>query len=662
MSHGYGARTLFEGIHFRLAAGERVALVAPNGAGKSTLMRIFVGELAPDQGQVIRKNDARVGYFRQSHEFKASGTVQEAFFAGFDDLLALRKDLQAAMEDAACGSEDKLNHLADLQERYHHSRGDELESRVDAVAQKLGFSESDMARDVSTLSGGERGRLSLGVILASAPDVLLLDEPTNHLDLDTIGWLEQYLSAYRGAVLLVSHDRAFMDAVTTETVELGRKGLRRYPASYTGYVDLRLEELERERAGVDAQKDLVAKTEDFIRKNIAGQKTKQAQSRRRMLAKMDMLDAPEDVWAKAESVSFRFREVPRSGDIVLDAQNLGAVRGDKNLFSGVDLLVRRGERIGIVGPNGAGKSTLMKMLASQGMPGDTGTVKRGTNLAEGYYDQHLGDLNSSRTPVDEIRSVRGDLNDDGARDYLARFRFSGDEALRKVTGMSGGERSRLALAKLLLEPRNLVFLDEPTNHLDIPAAEILEEALSSFEGTVLLVSHDRRFLENIATRILHVRGGEVEAFVGGYADFEESRKRAARTVAPPSAKGAGAKNPAARLSASPAAVAASASVASTAPKQVQTASNVPPPVKGPTSYEELRAASRDKERKKRRVAELETKIARHEQTLAKHAEKQGATPAEAWEELAKLAFEEGKLRADLDDDMAEWAALSEDLG
>lgn len=274
-------------------------------------------------------------------------------------------------------------------------------------------------------------------------------------------------------------------------------------------------------------------------------------------------------------------------------------------------------------------------------------MKRGTNIQEGYFDQHLGDVNTSRTPVEEIRSVRGDLNEDGARDYLARFRFYGDETLRKVAGMSGGERSRLALAKLLLEPRNLVFLDEPTNHLDIPAAEILEEALSSFEGTVLFVSHDRRFLENVATRVLHVRGGVVEAYVGGYADFEEDKKRAARASGP--AKNVAAKSGNTKLSAAPAAIAIAASATPEAA------------AKPALSYEQQRQASREKERKKRRVTELEAKIAKHEIMLEKLAQTQLATPADNWEELSKLAFEEGKLRADLDDDMAEWAQLSEEI-
>ena len=278
---------------------------------------------------------------------------------------------------------------------------------------------------------------------------------------------------------------------------------------------------------------MIAKTEEFIRKNIAGQKTKQAQSRRKMLEKLDRLEGPEDVWGKAERVAFRFAPAARSGDIVLDAKDLAAERGGRTLFCGFELLVRRGERIGVVGPNGAGKSTLLKLLAGRGAAGDEGSVKRGTNLQEGYFDQHLGDVDPTLTAVDNVRTIRADFTVEAARQYLARFRFWGDDPLRVVRGFSGGERSRLALAKLLLEPKNLLFLDEPTNHLDIPAAEILEEALVGFEGTVLLVSHDRRFLENVTTRIVAVRDGEVETFLAGFRDYEKTRAAKAASVALP---------------------------------------------------------------------------------------------------------------------------------
>jgi len=410
--------------------------------------------------------------------------VLSAFLSGFGDIVELREQLAAAQHEAASGDERALAHLAHVTDRYHVARGDDLEHRVAAIAAKLGFSNADLARPVASLSGGERGRLHLGVILALEPDLLMLDEPTNHLDLDTIAWLEGWLRSYRGAVLVVSHDRAFLDAVSTQTMELGTRGLRVYPLRYSQYAIARADDLARERSVLERQQAFVDKTEDFIRKNMAGQKSRQAQSRRKMLDKLDRVERPEDVWAVAERVSFRFAPAARSGDIVIDAKNLSAERGGRTLFEGFDLLIRRGERIGVVGPNGAGKSTLLKLLAGMGdRELDHGSVKRGTNIQEGYFDQHLGAVNPSNTAIEEVRSIRGDLNAEGARQYLARFRFWGDDPLRVVAGFSGGERSRLALAKLLLEPRNMLFLDEPTNHLDIPAAEILEEALAGFEGT-----------------------------------------------------------------------------------------------------------------------------------------------------------------------------------
>ena len=468
---GYAGDTLFEGVTFSLSAGDRVALVAPNGSGKTTLLRIFAGEIEPDSGSAVLRRDATLGYYRQSHEIPAEGDVLGAFLSGFGEVVALRAELREAQEAAASGAARDLTRLAEVTDRYHVAHGDELEHRVAALASHLGFSEKELARPVASLSGGERGRLRLGITLATRPDVLVLDEPTNHLDLDTIAWLERWLLDFRGAILIVSHDRAFLDNTCSSTMELGRQGLRVYPSRYSEYVVLREEDLTRERALVERQQGMIAKTEDFIRKNIAGQKTKQAQSRRKMLEKLDRLERPEDVWASAERVAFRFAPAARTGDIVLDAKGLSAQRGGRTLYADFELLVRRGERIGIVGPNGAGKSTLLKLIAGRGGPEDGGSVKRGTNLQVGYFDQHLGDVDPTLTAVDNVRQVRGDFTVEAARQYLSRFRFWGDDPLRVVSGFSGGERSRLALAKLLLEPRNLLFLDEPTNHLDIPAAE-----------------------------------------------------------------------------------------------------------------------------------------------------------------------------------------------
>ncbi len=628
---GYAGDTLFDGPTFSLATGDRVALVAPNGSGKTTLLRILAGEIEPDAGSVVLRRDATLAYYRQSHEVAAHGDVLGAFLAGFREVVELRDELQRAQHEAASGEAPALERLADVTDRYHLARGDELEHKVSALANHLGFSSRDLARPVASLSGGERGRLNLGVVLAQQPDVLLLDEPTNHLDLDTIGWLEGWLADFRGAVLIVSHDRAFLDNASRSTMELGRRSFRVYPHRYSEYVTLREEDLARERALAERQQDMVAKTEEFIRKNIAGQKTKQAQSRRKMLDKLERIDRPEDVWASAERVAFRFPPSARTGDIVLDAKGLGAERGGRQLFDEFDLLVRRGERIGVVGPNGTGKSTLIKLLAGRGGPEDRGTVKRGTNLQEGYFDQHLGDVDPKLTAVDNVRRVRGDFTVEAARQYLARFRFWGDDPLRVVSGFSGGERSRLALAKLLLEPKNLLFLDEPTNHLDIPASEILEEALVGFEGTVLLVSHDRRFLENVTTRIVHVRDGKAEAYPGGFKDYE----KASRPAPVPPAPKASTRPPAdARAKADEDA------------KQ---------------KFEEKRQLARSLEKKKKRVQELEAAIASGEKELEALRARLRQGPGEDWEKLAKMAHDEQALARKVDTMLLEWAKLSEEV-
>src|SRR5580704_13417754 len=367
---GYAGDTLFENVTFTLALGERAALVAPNGAGKSTLLRLIAKEVEPDQGTAVIKKGTSLGCYRQSHELRPEGDVLGAFLSGFREVMALRDELTKALHGAASGDARALEHLATVQDRYHLARGDELEREVGMLAHKLGFSNADLERPVASLSGGERGRLQLGVVLAQQPDLLLLDEPTNHLDLDTIAWLESWLVGYRGAVLVVSHDRQFLDNVCPQTLELGSRMVRVYPLKYSDYAVARQEDLARERALVERQQALIGKTEDFIRKNIAGQKTKQAQSRRKMLDKMDRLERPEDVWQAAEKIAFRFAPAYRTGDIVLDCKGLAAERGGRTLFEGVSLLVRRGERIGVVGPNGSGKTTLLKLLAGKGIEGD----------------------------------------------------------------------------------------------------------------------------------------------------------------------------------------------------------------------------------------------------------------------------------------------------
>ncbi len=642
LSFGYGADRLFEDVTFSLALGERVALVAPNGAGKTTLLRIVASELAPDTGSVVLRRECRMGFYRQSHEIQNDGTLMEVLLSSFQEILDARQALADARAKAATGTKLDLQRLAHAEERYHLLQGDELERRVEVIAQSLGFSQAQMDQPVATLSGGERGRLRLGTVLAQRPGLLLLDEPTNHLDLQTIDWLEKYLIDCGSAVLIVSHDRAFLDNVCPRTLELGHKTFRIYPLKYSDYAVAREEDLERERAVVERQQSMIAKTEDFIRKNIAGQKTKQAQSRRKMLDKLDRMDRPEDIFDTAQKMSFRFAPAPRTGDIVLEARGLSANRSGRSLFANVDILVRRQARIAIVGPNGCGKTTLLRLLAGTGAPEDEGDVRRGTNLREGYFDQDLGSLDPDKSAVDEIRAIRADMNVDTTRQYLSRFRFWGDQPFQKVGGLSGGERTRLALAKLLLEPRNLIFLDEPTNHLDIPSSEILEDALSHFDGTLLFVSHDRRFLENISTQVLVFTDSGIESYTSGYRDYVRR------------AEGLPTDDDAAWEQ--------SVDATETKPlARVESESDIDRNVRR-AKFEADKAAARALQRKERRLAELEQLIAQAEDDLSNLRQQMHDTPTDAWEELAKRASEEQALARKVESLMDEWTCLGEEIG
>ncbi len=420
----------------------------------------------------------------------------------------------------------EVQRYGELQERYMRDGGYDLESRVRRLTADVGFSESDLGRSVSTLSGGERGRLELAKVLVRQPDLLLLDEPTNHLDLAAIERLESFLADYPGAFVLVSHDRAFIRAVCREIVELENGKFVRYPFGYDKYVVERDARLERARVEYERQKEHVDKTEDFIRRNLAGQKTKQAQSRRKMLEKLERLERPEDHWEYAGKIGLQFsagddlgsKETIRAPHITVgypDAAT-GAILKD------VTVNIYRGDKVGIVGPNGAGKSTLLKTLIGV-LPPLEGKVETGTGVRIGYFDQKLGTLSEELSLIDEIRTVRADLSPEVVRSYLAKFRFFGDDPFRTVRGLSGGERSRLAMAKIMLFPRNVLVLDEPTNHLDIPARETLEGALTTYEGTLLVVSHDRYFLDRICTRLLVIEGNGLEAHLGNYSDWRRRK-------------------------------------------------------------------------------------------------------------------------------------------
>jgi ATP-binding cassette, subfamily F, member 3 len=627
ITFGYAGEDLFTGLTWQINPGEHIGLVGPNGAGKSTLLRLMAGELEPEGGQVARKRGVTVGYLHQSQEFRGSGTILASLLAPFKDVLALHDEMAALTAKLERDHDPAdLERYGHLEEQFRLKDGYALEARVRELADDVGFGAEDLERSVDTLSGGERNRLELAAVLLSAPDLLLLDEPTNHLDTAACEKLEGYLAQAPNAFVLVSHDRYFLDAVCKEIVEVDGGDLERYVGGWRAYVEGRDKRREQALAAYRRQREEIARTEDFIRRNIAGTNTKQAKSRRKMLEKLERLELQADMWSEAGRIGLRFAVGERPGSKeMLVADKLGAGYPGKPLVDGLDLTIYRGDRVGIIGPNGAGKSTLLKTLLGQAPP-LSGHVRRG-DVRLGYFDQKLGGLDDDRSLVDEIRAVRGDLSPDAVRNYLARFRFFGDDVFRVVRGLSGGERNRLSLAKMMLRPANLLALDEPTNHLDIPAREVLEQALRAYEGTLLVVSHDRFFLDEVCTRLVVLEGdGRVSLETGNYSDW---KRRAAR----PAPKPAPAPAPAPRPRGSAAAEARDA--------------------------QKARDATRA--RLEKRLGQLEEKIAAVEADLGAVREKLGGDHRGNWSALHALVEDERKLADKLRSLMGEWEKVGEEL-
>ncbi len=627
-SFAYPGTEILDGASLLIRPGDRLALLAPNGAGKSTVLRLLAGDMAADAGDVRVLGRASVAYLRQSQELSGAGTLLDALLEPFADLQRLHDQLIATEAELHAGDPATLSRYGEMQERYQHQGGYDLEARVKRLMTDVGFSEADLARSVDTLSGGERGRLELAKVLAQKPDLLLLDEPTNHLDLAAIERLESFLAEYTGAFLLVSHDRAFIRAVCREIIELESGTFIRYAFGYDKYVVERDARLERARAAYERQKEHVDKTEDFIRRNLAGQKTKQAQSRRKMLEKLERLERPEDEWQHAGKIGLSFQT---GGDL----GSKETIRAPKLTvgYPGVPPILRdvtanlyRGDKLGVVGPNGSGKSTLVKTLIGELAP-QAGRVEIGTGVRIGYFDQKLGTLDEDLSLIDEIRSVRADLSPEVIRQYLAKFRFFGDDPFRQVRGLSGGERSRLAMAKIMLFPRNVLVLDEPTNHLDIPARETLEDALGSYEGTLIVISHDRYFLDRVCTRLLVIDGDRLEAHVGNYSDWRRRLHEGKRAEPPPS-------RPAPPRPADKPASGAAAS----------------------------RDADKDRERERRRLARrvetLEADVSKLEGELAAVRAELASDHGGDWQKLHTLADRERELDALLAKRLAEWEAAS----
>lgn len=518
----YGTQDVLRGASLQINPGEHVGLVGRNGAGKTTIFRLINGEETPDQGEVIRARGTRLGLLAQHIHFEAGSTVHESALAAFGHLQQIEHEmheLEHRMAEVDADLEKVLERYSDLQHQFEREGGFEYAAKAESILQGLGFDRESWSLETEKLSGGQQNRLGLVRLLLAEPDVLLLDEPTNHLDVGAVEWLEEFLQSYLSAYVVISHDRYFLDRACRRIVELESGRASSYTGNYSAYLEEREVRREAQQRAYDNQQQLIAKTEEFIRRNLAGQKTKQAKSRRTLLAKLERVEA---VRGDQSSGDFRLRSIERTGNHVLTVDHAAVGYPDKLLANDISFVLRRGECLGIIGPNGSGKTTFLRTILKK-IPALAGEVQWGTKVQIGYYAQQLDDLDDRNEIIMELRRVAPSSATAGElRSFLAKFLFTGDDVYKHVRDLSGGEKGRLALAKLIYSRVNVLVLDEPTNHLDIPSREALEEALDAFEGTIVTISHDRYFLDRVATQILSLNGeGLAEHYDGDYTEYHD---------------------------------------------------------------------------------------------------------------------------------------------
>jgi ATP-binding cassette subfamily F protein 3 len=515
----YPTGEVLKDINWEVKIGDRVGLVGVNGAGKSTQLKIITGKIEPTSGEVIRPASLHIAYLNQEFDVDPSRTIREELWTVFKEANQVQLSLvevQHQMETASPEELDKLiNKLDKLQRKFEALDGYGLEARIGKILPEMGFEPEDGDRLVSAFSGGWQMRISLGKILLQEPDLLLLDEPTNHLDLETIEWLENYLKGLNTPMVIVSHDREFLDRLCTQIVETERGVSTTYLGNYSAYLQQKAENQTAQLNAYERQQKELEKQQAFVdRFRASATRSTQAKSREKQLEKIERIEAPI---VGVKTLQFRFPPAPRSGREVVEIKNLTHIYDDKILFLGSNLLIERGDRIAFVAPNGAGKSTLLRLIMGMEQPSE-GVVKLGEHhVIPGYFEQNQAEaLDLEKTVMETIHDEVPDWKNEDVRTLLGSFLFSGDTVFKKVAALSGGEKARLALAKMLLCPANLLILDEPTNHLDIPAKEMLEEALQNYDGTAIIVSHDRYFISQVANKIVEIRDGEFRVYLGEY--------------------------------------------------------------------------------------------------------------------------------------------------
>lgn len=625
----FGADVLFHNINLQIQEHGRTALVGRNGAGKTTLLKMIAGITSPDEGTISKAKDLSIGYLAQDQGLDSQNNIWAELDTVFADL---HKEEQAIhdLEKQLATLDATSDQYSRVMEQYDRLQGDfkkrggfEYESRMRGILTGFGFGEEYYDTPVNALSGGQKTKLALAKILLQAPNLLILDEPTNHLDMNVLAWLEDYLKSYQGALLVVSHDRYFLDHVVKDVYDLDNRTLRHYTGNYTQFVQHKQEWLKAEWKHYDQQQKKIAKLEDFVNRNIVrASTTKRAQARRKQLEKMERLDRPV---TDDQSIHFHFHSEKASGNEVLDVDQLKVGYDDQVLAGPLSFAVRKPHRVGIIGPNGIGKSTLLKTILNK-IPAVSGSVKFGANLDVGYYDQEQQQLHADKTVLEEVWDDHPEVPEKDIRSLLGSFLFVGDDVYKVVHELSGGEKARLELTKLSFQPINFLILDEPTNHLDIDSREVLESAINEFPGTVLFVSHDRYFINQVATDILDMRKDGIKHYEGDYDDYLATVAKAA------------------------------------APNPVSPAQSSPAASQGKQSYQQSKDQQRARRKLQRKVDDLEKQMAQLEdQQAAIETEMSKPEVATDIGKLTDLQKELDQLKAQSEEVELDWTAAAEEL-
>lgn len=518
LSKSFGIKTVFENVSFEVRSGERIGLVGANGAGKTTLLRCLMGQEDYDKGSVSTSPGAVIGYLRQDFNYE-SQTLREEMELAWKDVLYYKDKLaELARKLETSHDEELVAAYGRTEERFEYLGGYDYEATTRKILTGLGFSDADWDRDIHGFSGGQKVRINLAAAFVRHPDFLFLDEPTNHLDMGMLEWLEEYLRSYRGGILMVSHDRYFLDATTTGIIDLENHQTHTYRGNYTQFTKVKALNEEAQERAYEKQQEHIRETEEYIRKYKAGIKAKQARGRQSQLDRLERIEKP----IHRQSLHFQFEKPAECAEKVLDVMHVTSSYGEHVIFKDLTMHIKKGESVGLIGPNGAGKSTLLKLTVGD-KRADGGFIQIGNRVKPGYYSQELDRLNSEYTVLEQIENDF-DMGEREARNLLGMFLFRGDDVFKPVSLLSGGERARLTLLMLFLEKPNFLILDEPTNHLDIPTREIMEQALAAFGGTSLIVSHDRYFLDRVTTRILEMENGKLTEYLGNYSYYREKKK------------------------------------------------------------------------------------------------------------------------------------------